>query len=58
MRVLLAEDDSILSDALVAELGLAGFEVEHAPNGAVAEFLLRRSTCSALFSAPSPVTLP
>jgi len=42
MRLLLAEDDAILSDALVAQLGQAGFEVEHAPNGAVAEFLLLR----------------
>jgi two-component system OmpR family response regulator len=42
MRLLLAEDDAILSDALVTQLGQAGFEVEHAPNGAVAEFLLLR----------------
>jgi acyl-CoA thioester hydrolase len=41
MRLLLAEDDAILSDALVTQLGQAGFEVEHAPNGAVAEFLLQ-----------------
>jgi two-component system, OmpR family, response regulator len=42
MRLLLAEDDAILSDALVAQLGQAGFSVEHAPNGAVAEYLLQR----------------
>ena len=42
MRLLLAEDDAILSDALVAQLGQAGFAVEHAPNGAVAEYLLTR----------------
>ncbi|HSI60559.1 MAG TPA: response regulator transcription factor [Ideonella sp.] len=40
MNLLLAEDDAILSDALSAQLREAGFEVEHAPNGAVAEFLL------------------
>jgi two-component system OmpR family response regulator len=40
MRILLAEDDAILSDALVAQLQSAGFTVEHAPNGAVAEYLL------------------
>lgn len=42
MQVLLAEDDSILSDALIAQLGQGGFTVEHAPNGAVAEYLLTR----------------
>lgn len=42
MRLLLAEDDPILSDALVSQLGQAGFVVEHAPNGAVAEYLLTR----------------
>jgi len=42
MRLLLAEDDAMLSDALLAQLGHAGFEVEHAPNGAVAEYLLLR----------------
>ena len=42
MRLLLAEDDALLSDALVAQLGQAGFAVEHAPNGAVAEYLLAR----------------
>jgi two-component system OmpR family response regulator len=40
MNLLLAEDDAILSDALSAQLRQAGFEVEHAPNGAVAEYLL------------------
>ena len=38
--LLLAEDDAVLADALVTQLTLAGFRVEHAPNGAVAEFLL------------------
>jgi two-component system, OmpR family, response regulator len=42
MRLLLAEDDAILADALVAQFGAAGFTVEHAPNGAVAEYLLAR----------------
>ncbi len=40
MKLLLAEDDAILADALSASLAKAGFEVEVAPNGAVAEFLL------------------
>ncbi|MBL8351599.1 MAG: response regulator transcription factor [Burkholderiaceae bacterium] len=42
MRLLLAEDDAMLADALITQLGGAGFEVEHAPNGAVAEYLLLR----------------
>jgi len=40
MNLLLAEDDAILADALSAQLRRAGFVVEHAPNGAVAEYLL------------------
>ena len=40
MQILLAEDDPLLSDALVTQLGEAGFAVEHAPNGPVAEYLL------------------
>ncbi len=40
MNLLLAEDDAILADALSAQLRRAGFDVEHAPNGAVAEYLL------------------
>jgi len=35
MRLLLAEDDAILADALSANLRSAGFEVEVAENGAV-----------------------
>ena len=42
MNLLLAEDDALLADALGAQLRRAGFTVEHAPNGAVAEFLLVR----------------
>jgi two-component system, OmpR family, response regulator len=42
MRALLAEDDAILADALSANLRTAGFEVEVADNGAVAEYLLTR----------------
>ncbi len=42
MRLLLAEDDTLLADALVAQFGGAGFEVELAPNGAVAEYLLTK----------------
>ncbi|MFZ2989590.1 response regulator transcription factor [Ideonella sp.] len=44
MNILLAEDDAILSDALSSQLREAGFEVEHAPNGAVAEYLLLKQT--------------
>jgi two-component system OmpR family response regulator len=40
LTLLLAEDDAMLADALSAQLRRAGFEVEHAPNGAVAEYLL------------------
>jgi two-component system, OmpR family, response regulator len=40
MNLLLAEDDAILAEALGAQLRRGGFEVEHAPNGAVAEYLL------------------
>mgnify|MGYP002145993817 CR=1 FL=1 len=40
IHLLLAEDDAILADALSAQLRRAGFDVEHAPNGAVAEYLL------------------
>jgi two-component system, OmpR family, response regulator len=42
MKLLLAEDDAILADALGASLRKAGFEVEVAGNGAVAEYLLLR----------------
>jgi len=40
MKLLLAEDDAILADALHSSLRKAGFEVEVAGNGAVAEYLL------------------
>lgn len=40
IHLLLAEDDTILADALTAQLRRSGFEVEHAPNGPVAEYLL------------------
>ena len=42
MRLLLAEDDALLADALSAQLTGAGYSVEHAPNGAVADYLLHR----------------
>ena len=42
MKLLLAEDDAILADALTARLRSSGFEVEVAPNGAVAEYVLLR----------------
>lgn len=42
MKLLLAEDDVMLADALGANLRHAGFEVEVAENGAVAEYLLLR----------------
>ncbi|MGA0608744.1 response regulator transcription factor [Caldimonas sp. KR1-144] len=45
MKLLLAEDDAILADALSAQLRRAGFEVEVADNGAVAEYLLLKGQC-------------
>lgn len=42
MQLLLAEDDPILANGLTAQLKAAGFTVEHAPNGPVAEYLLTR----------------
>jgi two-component system OmpR family response regulator len=45
MRAVLAEDDALLADALSANLRAAGFEVEVAANGAVAEYLLGRPEC-------------
>lgn len=42
MKLLLAEDDAMLADALTTQLGGAGFDVEHAPNGAVADYLLHK----------------
>ena len=42
MKLLLAEDDAMLADALKTQLSIAGFEVEHAPNGAVADYLLHK----------------
>lgn len=41
-KLLLAEDDPALANALEGQLSAAGFLVEHAPNGPVAEFLLLR----------------
>ncbi|ALV08258.1 response regulator transcription factor [Roseateles depolymerans] len=41
-RLLIAEDDPMLTDALVSQFQGAGFEVEHAPNGPVADYLLTR----------------
>jgi len=42
MQLLLVEDDQILATGMASLLRLSGFTVEHAPNGAVAEFLLAR----------------
>ncbi|WP_198117140.1 response regulator transcription factor [Massilia rhizosphaerae] len=42
MQLLLAEDDPILANGLTAQLNSAGFTVEHAPNGPVAEYLLAK----------------
>jgi two-component system OmpR family response regulator len=42
MKLLLAEDDTILADALTVSLKGSGFEIEVAGNGAVAEYLLLR----------------
>lgn len=40
MQLLLAEDDQVLAAGLSAQLAQAGFAVQHAPNGPVAEYLL------------------
>jgi two-component system OmpR family response regulator len=40
MQLLLAEDDQILASGLSSLLTGAGFTVQHAPNGPVAEYLL------------------
>lgn len=42
--VLLAEDDRLVCDALSAQLHAAGFRVELAANGAVAEYLLGKGS--------------
>jgi len=42
MKLLLAEDDAMLADALTTQLRGAGYDVEHAPNGAVADYLLHK----------------
>lgn len=42
MNLLLAEDDAILADALCEQMRALGFDVEHAPNGAVAQYLLAK----------------
>jgi two-component system OmpR family response regulator len=42
MNLLLAEDDALLADALQQQLLNAGFKVEWAENGAVAEYLLKK----------------
>ncbi|WP_092943691.1 response regulator transcription factor [Roseateles sp. YR242] len=42
MNLLLAEDDPILADALCEQMRGSGFHVEHAPNGAVAQYLLAK----------------
>lgn len=44
MNLLLAEDDAILADALSARLRRAGFTVEHAANGPVAEYLMMKES--------------
>ena len=42
MQLLLAEDDEVLADALVEQLTHVGYQVEHALNGPVAEYLLSK----------------
>ncbi|RZI56509.1 MAG: response regulator transcription factor [Rubrivivax sp.] len=42
MNLLLAEDDAILADALCEQMRASGFSVAHAPNGAVAQYLLAK----------------
>jgi two-component system, OmpR family, response regulator len=47
MKLLLAEDDAILADALTTQLRRADYEVEAVENGAVAEYLLARQSFDA-----------
>lgn len=42
MQLLLAEDDSVLANALAEQLTHVGYRVEHALNGPVAEYLMTR----------------
>lgn len=42
MQLLLAEDDTVLANALVEQLTHAGYQVEHALNGPVAEYLMTK----------------
>ena len=42
MQLLLAEDDSVLANALVEQLTHVGYRVEHALNGPVAEYLMTK----------------
>lgn len=42
MQLLLAEDDAVLANALVEQLTHAGYQVEHALNGPVAEYLMTK----------------
>ncbi|MFG6442048.1 response regulator transcription factor [Roseateles sp. LKC17W] len=42
MNLLLAEDDPVLADALQQQLTRAGFKLDWAENGAVAEYLLKK----------------
>ena len=46
-KLLITEDDVLLADALVSHLSKENFEVQHAPNGAVAEYLLTRQSFDA-----------
>ena len=48
MQLLLVEDDEILATGMASLFRLSGFTVEHAPNGAVAEFLLARQQFDAV----------
>ncbi len=48
MQLLLAEDDEVLANGLSNLLTLSGFQVEHAPNGVIAEYLLAKQHFDAL----------
>ena len=52
MRILLAEDDRIISQGLIAALRKAGYAVDHVNNGADAVFTLHVNAAP----APTPAS--
>ena len=55
MNLLLAEDDALLADALCEQMRASGFTVEHAPNGAVAQYLLAKQAFGVVLDLGLPM---